>query len=128
MQIVHPPPVFAVLHAKHKMGKAERDQQNQQIPGQRVDVKGKFKATDEWHYFEIKTCSAKQSIREAFGQIMEYSHYDHLSTRATKLYIVGPEKPDEKDAAYIKKLRDMYHLPLWFRWYSFEDNKLHDEI
>lgn len=96
--------------------------------GQRVDVKGKFKATDEWHYFEIKTSSAKQSIREALGQILEYSHYDHLSTRASKLYIVGPEKPDEKDAAYIKKLRGMYHLPLWFRWYSFEDNKLHDEI
>ena len=95
---------------------------------QRIDVKGKFKATDEWHYFEIKTCSAKQSIREAFGQIMEYSHYDHISTRATKLYIVGPEKPDEKDSAYLKKLREMYHIPLWFRWYSFEDEKLYDEI
>ena len=99
-----------------------------QSSSQRVDVKGKFKATNEWHYFEIKTYSAKRSIREAFGQIMEYSHYDHKSTRATKLYIVGPDKPDEKDAAYIKKLRDMYHLPLWFRWYSFEDNKLHKEI
>lgn len=95
---------------------------------QRIDVKGKFKATDEWHYFEIKTCSAKQSIREAFGQIMEYSHYDHISTRATKLFIVGPEKPDEKDSAYLKKLREMYHIPLWFRWYSFEDEKLYDEI
>ena len=72
--------------------------------GQRVDIKGKFKATDEWHYFEIKTSSAKQSIREALGQILEYSHYDHLSTRAKKLFIIGPEKPDEKDAAYIKKL------------------------
>jgi hypothetical protein len=62
------------------------------------------------------------------GQIMEYSHYDHMSTRAKKLIIVGPEKPDEKDAAYLKKLRDMYRLPIWFRWYSFQEKKLHDEI
>ena len=96
--------------------------------GQKVDIKGKFKETDEWHYFEIKTSSAKQSIREALGQILEYSHYDHISTRATKLYIIGPEKPDEKDIAYIKKLRDMYKLPIWFRWYSFENNKLYEEI
>lgn len=96
--------------------------------GQKVDIKGKFKETDEWHYFEIKTSSAKQSIREALGQILEYSHYDHISTRATKLYIIGPEKPDEKDIAYIQKLRDMYKLPIWFRWYSFENNKLYEEI
>lgn len=96
--------------------------------GQRIDIKGQFKTTGEWHYFEIKTYSAKQSIREALGQILEYSHYDHISTRASKLYIIGPEKPDEKDAIYIKKLRRMYNLPLWFRWYSFKDNKLHGEI
>lgn len=96
--------------------------------GQKIDMKGIFKDTDEWHYFEIKTSSAKQSIREALGQILEYSHYDHLGTRASRLYIIGPEKPEEKDVAYMKKLREMYHLPLWFRWYSFEENKLYDEI
>lgn len=96
--------------------------------GQRIDIKGKNKISKEWHYFEVKTCSAKQSIREALGQILEYSHYDHISTRATKLFIVGPEKPDEKDVAYIKKLRDLYGLPIWFRWYSFDENMLYDEI
>ena len=96
--------------------------------GLRIDIKGKHIGSGEWHYFEVKTTSAKQSIREAFGQIMEYSHYDHISTRAKKLYIVGPEKPDEKDAAYLQKLRKMYNLPIWFRWYSFQENKLYDEI
>ncbi len=96
--------------------------------GRRVDMKGKFKETGDWHYFEVKTSSAKQSIREAMGQIMEYSHYDHMSTRAKKLFIIGPEKPDEKDSAYLKKLRDMYGLPIWFRWYSFQENRLYEEI
>lgn len=96
--------------------------------GQRIDMKGKHISTGEWHYFEIKTSSAKQSIRDAFGQILEYSHYDHMSTRAAKLFIIGPEKPDDKDAAYLRKLRDMYNLPVWFRWYSFQENKLFEEI
>ena len=91
-------------------------------------MKGKFKETGDWHYFEVKTSSAKQSIREAMGQIMEYSHYDHMSTRAKKLFIIGPEKPDEKDSAYLKKLRDMYGLPIWFRWYSFQENRLYEEL
>lgn len=93
----------------------------------RFDMKGKFLKTDEWHYFEVKTSSAKKSIREAIGQLLEYSHYPNYD-RATKMYIVGPEKPDEQDIQYLQKLRANYHLPIWFRWYSFEDNQLSEEI
>lgn len=96
--------------------------------GQRIDVIGTTKATDEIHYFEVKTGSARQSIREALGQILEYSHYNHKSTRASKLFIVGPEKPDKYDVAYIQKLREMYNLPVYFRWFSFEDGKLYEAI
>lgn len=96
--------------------------------GQRIDMKGKYAETGEWHYFEIKTASAKQSIREALGQILEYAMYDHRSSRASKLFIVGPEQPDEKDKAYMQKLREQYELPVWFRWFSFQDNKLHEGI
>lgn len=95
------------------------------ILGQRIDIRGKQKSTNEWHYFEIKTYSAKRSIREALGQILEYAHYPS-SHRADRLYIIGPEKPDEMDIAYLKILRKTYNLPVWFRWYSFVDNKLYD--
>lgn len=95
--------------------------------GHRFDMKGKYLATDEWHYFEVKTSSAKKSIREAIGQLLEYSHYPNYN-RAAKMYIVGPEKPDVQDIQYIKKLRELYKLPLWFRWYSFEENKISEEI
>lgn len=94
----------------------------------RVDMKGQPKeGNDTWHYFEFKTYSAKRCIREALGQILEYTHYPS-KTRAQKLFIIGPEKPDEQDIAYMKLLREKYHLPLWYRWYSFEQNKLHEEI
>ena len=95
--------------------------------GQRVDMKGLLKNTEEWHYFEIKTYSAKQSIREALGQILEYDHYPS-TTRAAKMFIVGPEKPDDKDRKYMELLRNKYGIPVWFRWYSFEENKLYESI
>lgn len=97
------------------------------ILGQRVDIQGKLKDSNEWHYFEIKTYSVKRSIREALGQILEYAHYPS-SIRASRLYIIGPEKPDEMDIAYLNMLRKIYNLPIWFRWYSFEDNKLYDPV
>ena len=97
------------------------------LEGQRVDIKGINKETDEWHYFEIKTDSAKKSIREALGQILEYTHYPNMK-RATKMFIVGPQQPDDKDIAYMDFIRKTYGIPVWFRWYSFEQNKLHDGI
>ena len=93
-----------------------------------VDMKGQpIKGDDTWHYFEFKTYSAKRCIREALGQILEYAHYPSKQ-RAQKLFIIGPEKADEQDVAYMKFLRDTYHLPIWYRWYSFEQNVLHEEV
>lgn len=93
-----------------------------------VDMKGQpVEGNDSWHYFEFKTYSAKRSIREALGQILEYAHYP-TKFRAQKLFIIGLEKPDEQDVAYMKLLRETYRLPIWYRWYSFEQNILHEEI
>lgn len=94
---------------------------------QRVDIKGFSKYENEWHFFEVKTMSAKRSIREALGQILEYAHYPNVN-HARKLFIIGPEPPDEKDKAYMQLLREKYNLPVWFRWYSFIDNKLYDGV
>ena len=94
---------------------------------QRVDIKGFSKSEQEWHFFEVKTMSAKRSIRETLGQILEYAHYPNVQL-AEKLFIISPEKPDEKDKAYMKLLRDKYNLPIWFRWYSFSENKLYEGV
>lgn len=94
---------------------------------QRVDIKGFSKSEQEWHFFEVKTMSAKRSIREAIGQILEYAHYPNVNL-AKKLFIVGPEQPDEKDKTYLQLLRNKYNIPVWFRWYSFVDNKLYEGV
>lgn len=97
------------------------------IAKQRVDIKGFSKNDKEWHFFEVKTMSAKRSIREALGQILEYTHYPNVNL-AGKLFIIGPEPPDDKDKAYLQQLRKLYNLPIWFRWYSFAENKLYDGV
>ena len=97
---------------------------------ERVDIKGFSKKEKEWHYFEVKTLSAKRSIREALGQILEYAHYHNVNS-AQKLFIVGPLPPDEQDKAYLHLLREKYNIPIWFRWYSFtegEGGKLHKGV
>ena len=95
--------------------------------GQRIDIKGQPKDSDQWHFFEIKTNSTRRSIREALGQILEYAHYPKHQ-RADCLYIIGPEEPEIEDKQYLSTLRELYKIPVWFRWYSFEEDKLYDEI
>ena len=91
-----------------------------------VDIKGTLK-TGKIDYYEIKTYAAKASIREAIGQILEYAHYP-ADKHADRLIIVGPNEPDKFDRMYLKYLRETYHLPIWFRSYSFEKNQLSDLI
>lgn len=94
---------------------------------QKVDIKGFSKSEHEWHFFEIKTMSAKRCIQEALGQLLEYAHYPDVNL-AKKLFIVGPMPPDEKDKTYMQLLRKKYNLPIWFRWYSFSENNLHEGV
>lgn len=95
--------------------------------GEKKDIVARLRGTDEWHYFELKTTSAKISIREALGQILEYAHYYHSERNVTRLYIVGPSDADPQDRDYLNTLRQQYGIPLWYRWYSFDDNKLYPE-
>lgn len=95
---------------------------------EKIDIVARLRGTDEWHYFELKTNSAKISIREALGQILEYAHYYHTERKVTRLYIVGPSDADPQDRDYLNTLRQQYGIPLWYRWYSFDDNKLYPEV
>ena len=41
------------------------------------------------------------------------------------MFIIGTEAPDEKDIAYLKKIRELYNnIPVYYRWYSLKDNTL----
>ena len=94
------------------------------LENEHVDIKA-ITTAGVWHYFELKTFSAKDSIREALGQILEYVHYPH-TTKAEKMFIIGTGEPIEKDIQYLELLRRKYKIPVWYRWYSVNDNTLHD--
>lgn len=95
------------------------------LENEHVDIKA-FTTDGRKHFFEVKTYGAKESIREALGQILEYTHYPSMN-RAEKMFIIGPAAPDEKDLQYLELLRNKYKIPVWYRWYSVEDNILHEQ-
>ena len=94
------------------------------LENEHVDIKA-ITTAGVWHYFELKTYNAKEALREAIGQILEYVHYPH-TTKAEKMFIIGTGEPCEKDVQYLELLRNKYKIPVWYRWYSTQDNTLHE--
>lgn len=78
---------------------------------QRVDMK-LFDPNGFASFIEIKPASsAREAIRLALGQLIEYSHYP-AAKRADKLIIVSDASPSVEDIGYIDLLRITYNLPL----------------
>jgi len=95
------------------------------IEKDRVDIKAKTH-TDKWHYFEIKTDSPKLSIRNAFGQILEYSYWP-ATERADKLIIVSDAAPDSDTKKYLDYIRKKSNLPLFYRFFNLDSNVLSED-
>jgi len=69
--------------------------------------------TSFWFY-EIKTSnSPKACMREAIGQLLEYSYWPGTQT-AAKLIVVGPSVIDEEGYLYLEKLRGQLNLPIYY--------------
>jgi len=69
---------------------------------------------------EIKTAGkAKECIREALGQLLEYNHHGEPGRfKAHELVIVGPEQSTQADKDYIHDLRQKYRLPIAYAKYD----------
>jgi hypothetical protein len=91
----------------------------------RVDIKARTQQ-DSWHYFELKTDNAKQSIRKALGQILEYSYFPDTE-KAEKLIIIADEEPNEDVIKYLEHIRSKFNLPISYRHFDLETNKLSDD-
>lgn len=78
--------------------------------GTRVDIV--VKQTDEYWFYEIKTYhSPRACIREALGQLLEYSHWP-TGLCASKLVVVGESKLDSDARDYLAELNTRYSLPI----------------
>jgi len=68
-------------------------------------------------YYELKPTTAKKAIREAFGQLMEYSHYPGKN-RADQLVVVSYAVPTADDINYLIQLREVYKIPLFYCYFN----------
>jgi hypothetical protein len=78
--------------------------------GTRVDVV--LKQVDKYWFYEIKTYhSPRACIRDAIGQLLEYSHWPN-GLSAGRLVVVGENKLDADGKQYLADLRSLYSLPI----------------
>ena len=78
----------------------------------------------EYTYYEIKTgLSAQSCIREALGQLLEYSYWPRAES-ATRLVIVGEPPLDKNARAYLENLRKQFSLPLEYRRFDMNSSRL----
>jgi hypothetical protein len=69
-------------------------------------------AASQYWYYEIKTASSPRAcLREALGQILEYSYWPS-AREAAKLVICGENALDEDGAAYLRQLQTRFGLPI----------------
>jgi hypothetical protein len=78
----------------------------------------------EYTYYEIKTgLSAQSCIREALGQLLEYSHWPGAQP-AARLFIVGEPPLDDDARVYLETLRKRYSLPLEYQQFDMKSGRL----
>ena len=87
-----------------------------------VDVRGVYN-NDEIHFFEIKTDTPKNNIRQAIGQLLEYTFFPDKN-KANKLYIIGDKIPNSEVAKYLNTLRNITSLNVYYKCLDMENNTL----
>ncbi len=76
----------------------------------RIDVVVKDK--QDFYFYEVKTGNtARDCIRDAFGQLMDYCYFPNIQ-KAKKIFIVGESKPDVQTNQYIEFLQQKLKLPI----------------
>lgn len=80
------------------------------LNGKKIDLV--LKTKNLYTFYEIKTSnSAKQCIREALGQIFEYTYFDG-EKYADKIVIAGEYPIDKSTSNYLKFLNSEFNLPI----------------
>jgi hypothetical protein len=75
-------------------------------------------------YYELKTEStARLCIRQAIGQLLDYSHYPN-SHAADRLVVVGDAPVTAECRAYLKLLQEKFNLPLHYGWFCWDTGDL----
>lgn len=83
---------------------------------------------EDWCFYEIKTYSSlKKSIREAVGQLLEYSYWT-TGQLAKELIIVTALPADIETRSYMNNLRSTLNLPIWYQQFDLSQNALSSKV
>lgn len=88
----------------------------QEVQGKDIEFKFHGKSV----LAELKTCfgiKPRHAVREALGQLLEYSYYPGRYPLDEFLVVLDTE-PSEEDKKYIERLREVWSLPLHLGWPS----------
>jgi len=95
------------------------------IGGSPIDIVVRSK--EGYRFYEIKTGGdIKYCIREALGQLLEYSYWPG-SEEAKHLFIVTTNKLDREASQYLKTLRKQFHLPVYHQTLNEKSGVLEEE-
>lgn len=95
--------------------------------GTSIDVVIVLPDKSEWFY-EVKTYNEPLvCIREAFGQILEYSMFSN-NEYANKLVVVGINKPGKSEIEYLTHLRNTINLNIFYQVFSLKEKLLVDQL
>jgi hypothetical protein len=102
----------------------EDETSGEQDCGNRTLIDVAVRDGESYTYYELKTApTAQQCIREAIGQLLEYSYWPG-SQQAARLVIVGEPPCDKNATAYIKKLQKKFSLPIEYRQFDMKLKRL----
>lgn len=114
-----------VLRKTYGVKNVKREQ-NAGYGSNKIDIIVKTKK--QYIFYEIKTYNTlKTSVREAFGQLMEYSYYPNKQ-KAKELVIVSQIPADNQTKIYFKHLRDTFNLPIYYQSYNLEAKALSERF
>lgn len=82
-------------------------------------------------FYEIKTYnSLKTSIREAIGQLLEYSYFPE-NQNASSLVILTQKHSGAETVEvirYIRHIRSKFGIPVYYQWYDYQNNVLSEKF
>jgi hypothetical protein len=74
---------------------------------------------------EIKASEdARQAIRDAFGQLLDYAYFDTVDRENPELFIVGRGAPTRETRGYLDRLRNRFGLEINYRQYKIGSHRL----
>jgi len=94
------------------------------IGSNRIDIRVNSES-EGLTYYEIKTYnSVKTSIREAIGQLFEYSMWPN-NTKANQLVVLTQKQSNlDEVKSYFEHLRKKLSLSIYYQWFDIESNEL----